>query len=185
MTYLTLLLHFWYIFQNFIIRWTRGVSKERSHCFDLEKHAATKHKTQKECLWRISKHYIFWRTQFHKVFLSLWKFAQKMGEFSTILLWNARTVIKFLNVKGVTGLEIHRKLNNVHSAGNVMSLCHIYKWTECFNAVCSDTHDEQQTGYLLDSINHETIACVHILPTEDHRFTISNIHREMAECYLM
>ncbi len=54
---------------------TRDVSKVRSHWFDLEKYAATKHETQKECLRRISKHNIFCRTQFDVVFLDLWKFA--------------------------------------------------------------------------------------------------------------
>ncbi len=36
-----------------------------------------------------------------------------------------------------------------------------------------------------DSINDETIACVRTLLAEDYWFTISGIHREMAECYLM
>ncbi len=31
-------------------RYTRDVSKVRSHCFNLEKYAATKHETQKECV---------------------------------------------------------------------------------------------------------------------------------------
>ncbi len=64
-----------------------------------------------------------------------------------------RALIKFLNAKGVTGSENHRRLSNVNGAGNVMSLCHIYKWIEHFNAEWSDTHDEQQTGHLRDSIN--------------------------------
>ncbi len=52
----------------------------------------------------------------------------------------ARAVIKFLNVEGVTGSEIHRRLNNVYGTGNVMSLRHLYKWIKRFNAGRNDTH---------------------------------------------
>ncbi len=65
-----------------------------------------------------------------------------------------------------------------------MSLCHIYEWIECFNAGWSETHYEQQTGRLRDSINDETIACMHIVLAEDCRFTISDIHWEMWKWYL-
>ncbi len=50
-----------------------------------------------------------------------------------------RAVIKFLNAEG-TRLKIHRRLSNVHVAGNVTSLRHIYKWIKCFNTGWSDTH---------------------------------------------
>ncbi len=96
----------------------------------------------------------------------------------------AWAVIKFLNVERITERETHHILNNVYGVGNVMSLHHIHKWIERFNVGQSDTHDEQWTGCLRDSID-ETITCVCTLFAEDHRFTISDIHREMAERYLM
>ncbi len=46
-------------------------------------------------------------------------------------------------------------------------------------------YDEQQTGRPWDSINDETIACVRTLLLEDSQFTVSDIHRAMAKCYLM
>ncbi len=99
------------------------------------------------------------------------------------LIVKVRAVIKFLNAEGVTGLEIHRRLSNVYAVGHVMSLHHIYKWIEYFKDGQSDTYDKQQTGCLRDSIN-ETITRVCTLLVEDHQFTISNIHREMAEPWL-
>ncbi len=54
-----------------------------------------------------------------------------------------RAVLKFLNVEGITGLEMHRRLSNVYSAGNVMSLRYIQKWIKCFNTRWSDAHDKQ------------------------------------------
>ncbi len=54
-----------------------------------------------------------------------------------------QAVIKFLNVEGVTELEIHRRLSKVYDAGIAMSLRHIYKWIEHFNTGWSETHDEQ------------------------------------------
>ncbi len=95
-----------------------------------------------------------------------------------------RAVIKFLNA-GVTGLKIHRRLSNIHGAGNVVSPGHIYKWIECFNAGWSHKHNEHWTGCPWDSINDETIACVHTLLAEDCWFTISEIYHKMAEHYLM
>ncbi len=50
------------------------------------------------------------------VFLGLWKFVQKMGS-SASSDCEVRAVIKFLNVEGVTGSEIHQKLSNVYGAG--------------------------------------------------------------------
>ncbi len=114
------------------------------------------------------------------------KVCVKIGEFSTV--WcEVRTVIKFLNAEGVTGLEIHRRLSKQCAGcrGNVMSLRRIYKWIECFNTGPSNTHDEQQTGHPGNRINDETIACVSTLLTEDHQFTISYIQRDMAEHYVM
>ncbi len=103
--------------------------------------------------------------------------------------WEVRSLVQFLNTEGVTGSEIHRRLNNIYSAVNVMSLRHVHKWIKCLNAERSETHDnihdERQTGRLPDSINDETIACVSTLLVEDHRFTISDIHREITEHYLM
>ncbi len=89
-----------------------------------------------------------------------------------------QAVIKFLNAEGATKLEIHRRLSNVYGAGNEMSLHHVYKWIECFNAGWSDTHDEQQTGRMRDSINDETIACLRILLAKDRRLTISDNHQD-------
>ncbi len=43
------------------------------------------------------------------------KVCVKNGEFSAIRL-EVRAVIKFLNVEGVTGLEIHRRPSNVYGA---------------------------------------------------------------------
>ncbi len=60
------------------IVYTRDVLRIKSHCFDLEKYTASKHETYEECLWRISKYNILYRTQFDDVFLNLWKFALKM-----------------------------------------------------------------------------------------------------------
>ncbi len=60
----------------------------------------------------------------------------------------------------------------------------VYKWIERFNAGWNDTHDEQRTGHLRDSINNTTFACVRALLVEDRWFTISDIHREMAQCDL-
>ncbi len=37
-----------------------------------------------------------------------------------------QAVIKFLNTEGVTWLKIHRRLNDVYGAGNIMSLRRIY-----------------------------------------------------------
>ncbi len=45
-------------------------------------------------------------------------------------------------------------------------------------------HNKQQTGGPQDSNNNETISCVRTLLTEDHWFIISDIHQEMAKCYL-
>ncbi len=51
-------------------------------------------------------------------------------------------VINFLNAEGVTGSKIHRRLSNVHGAGNVLNLRHIYKWIKRFNTGQSNTHKE-------------------------------------------
>ncbi len=96
-----------------------------------------------------------------------------------------RGVIKFLNEEGVTGSKIHQRLSNVYGTSNVISLRHIYKWIECFNTKQSNMRDERLTGHPRDSINDETVACVHTLLAEDHRLTIPDIRREVAERYLM
>ncbi len=49
------------------------------------------------------------------VFLDLWKFAQKMMN-SAPSDCEVRAAIKFLNVEDVTGLEIYRRLRNIHGA---------------------------------------------------------------------
>ncbi len=41
----------------------------------------------------------------------------------------------------------------------------------------------RQTGHPRDLSNDETITYVSTL-REDHRFTFSDIHREMTQCYL-
>ncbi len=81
-------------------------------------------------------------------------------------------------MEGVTGLEIHRRLSNIHGAGNVMSLLHVYKWTEHLNIRWSNTPDKQQTTFPRDSMNNKTIACVRTLLVGDRRFIISKIHRD-------
>ncbi len=95
------------------------------------------------------------------------------------------TVNKFLNAEGVTKSEIHRRLSYVYDAGNVTFLHHAYKWIEHFNTGWSDMHNEKWIGHLWDSINDETIACVRTLLMEDCQFTISDIHREITDCYRM
>ncbi len=65
-----------------------------------------------------------------------------------------RAVINFLYAEGVSGLEINRRLSNVYSAVNLISFHLVYKWIECFIAGWSDTHDEQWTGHLRDSMGY-------------------------------
>ncbi len=63
-------------------------------------------------------------------------------ESSALFDCEVRAVIKFLKAEGVIGSEIQHRLSNVHGAGDVMSLHHIYKWIEHFNAGQNDTHAE-------------------------------------------
>ncbi len=64
-----------------------------------------------------------------------------------------RAMIKFLNVEGVPGSEICHRLSNVYDAGNVMTLCYIYKSTEHFNTRRSNLHDERRTSHPRGLIN--------------------------------
>ncbi len=95
-------------------------------------------------------------------------------------------VIKFLNVEGVTGLEIHRRLSNVYGAGNVMSLCHIYKWIWFF-LLGRATHMMSNKLVVCDSVRLDqwwnNCSCV-LSTCERSSSTFSDIHQEMAECYL-
>ncbi len=86
----------------------------------------------RECLWRICKHNIVDKAQFDNIFLDLWKFTLKMRS-SALSDCEVRAMIKFLNLEGVTGLEIHHRLSNVYGAGTVMSLRYVYKWIDQFN----------------------------------------------------
>ncbi len=85
------------------------------------------------------------------------KVCVKKMESSALSDCGVRAVIKFLNMEYITGLEIHHRLSNVYGADNVMSLRYICKGIERFNAVWSNTNDEQRTGCLRNSINNEIL----------------------------
>jgi transposase len=55
-----------------------------------------------------------------------------------------RSVIRFLNAKGESPVEIHRQLVAVY--GNIMNRQNVTKWCREFSEGRTDVHDEQRSG---------------------------------------
>lgn len=96
-----------------------------------------------------------------------------------------RAVIKFLNAEKIAASEIHRRMSSVYGSENIMSLRHVYKWVQRFKDGRTDTHDDVRSGRPSDSLTDDAIAAVRALLEENRRFTITDLHREMAERYLV
>ena len=63
-----------------------------------------------------------------------------------------------------------------------MSKRHVYKGIERFNEGMTNTHDDERSSRPSDALNDDSICTVRVLIHEDQRFTVSDIHRQMAKC---
>ena len=55
-----------------------------------------------------------------------------------------RSVIRFLNAKGESQAEIHKRVVAVH--GNIMNRQNVTKWCREFSEGRTDVHDKQRSG---------------------------------------
>ena len=66
-----------------------------------------------------------------------------------------RSVIRFLNAKKLTPIEIHRQLEEVYGKACI-SVQHVRKWCREFSEGRTDVHDEQRSGR--PSVSDEVVA---------------------------
>jgi len=83
-----------------------------------------------------------------------------------------RAVIRFLNFKGKTPIEIHRELVSCYGA-QCMDIKNVRKWCREFTGGRTNVHDEPRAGR--PSISDETVAKVEQLMLEDRRITVREL----------
>ncbi len=97
---------------------------------------------------------------------------------------DVHAIISFLHLEGVPGNDIHRWLCNVFGEKNKMSILVVYQWIQHFDAGRVTMKDVSGPDRHCDSFNDDTIACIHTLLDKDRRYTITDIHHEMATHFL-
>ena len=80
-----------------------------------------------------------------------------------------RSVIRFLNAKKLTPIEIHRQLEEVDGK-TCISVQHVRKWYREFSEGRTDVHDEQRSGR--PSVSDEVVAKIERILLEDRRVTL-------------
>ena len=82
-----------------------------------------------------------------------------------------RAVIRFLNVRGVKPIEIHRQLTEVYGE-SCMDVKNVRKWCREFTAGRTEIHDERSGR---PSISDETVAKVEQIMHQDRRITLDDL----------
>lgn len=89
-----------------------------------------------------------------------------------------RAVIRFLNAKRVSPIDIHRQLIEVYGE-NCMSVQHVRKWCREFSEGRTEIHDENRSGR--PSVSDEVVEKVETILLEDRRITINELALRIPE----
>jgi len=92
--------------------------------------------------------------------------------------YEVRSVIRFLNAKGESRVEIHKQIVALY--GNVMNRKNVTKWCREFSKGRTDFHDEQRSGrpsLISDDLLQETEGEIHA----NRRVTIRELHHIIPE----
>ncbi len=106
-----------------------------------------------------------------------------MNQVATSKKCEQRAVIKFLNMEGVCGNEVHKCTCNVFVEGVVKSRQSVYKWFRLFNVGKTETNDEEHLGHQLDLVNEEVIVIVQTFLSDNWQLTVTNIFNKIAAYY--